>query len=270
MLKYNHDMNTAVDVVIGSPVYRRGAYVLDKFLSNQQLIQQQYPSCELVLSTNEADLFEELKQLPASYRLRGTAICYETIKPGHAGSPIWNITCGREAIRRYVLSQTAAKYYLSVDTDMVYDPAVVNIMKTEIQGHDVVFSGCPLRNHRIGLAGAGCMMINRKTLENVQFRCVEFRNGGTMSEDNMLEMDSFRRGSKIRKGIFLNASHYLSEDDVEHVEPQSLGAYRRITTTASLRYLLFKVSLLARCNIPSHLWRTGTLVNKYTGKIIRY
>jgi len=53
-------MNQAVDVIVGTPICRRGAFIIDKFLANQKEIQQNYPSSELVLATEENDFVEEL------------------------------------------------------------------------------------------------------------------------------------------------------------------------------------------------------------------
>lgn len=244
-----------MDVLLGGPVYRQGTYVIDKFLANQRDIQLAYPSCELVLATNEADLVEELRQLLVSWGLKGKVIPYETVKPENARGRVWNIACGREAIRQHMLSQTEADYYLSVDADMVYDPAIVEIMKSEIQGYDVIFSGCPYRDGMVGLTGSGCMMARREALQSLKFRCAEFKSGDVLSEDNMFEMDSFRRGSKIKKGFFLHVSHYKDANEALHIAPQPVGTYRRIATSALVRYLLIRASLTAGVNLPGRLWR---------------
>lgn len=221
-----------------------------------------------MLSTNENDFRSELENLLYSYGLRGRAIHYETVKPDYARSRVWNIACGREAIRRYILSQTEAKYYLSMDADMIYEPAVVKIMKTMIQDCDIVFSGYPLRDFGIGLTGAGCMMVNRDTLKKIQFRCAEFKNGDMVSEDNLFEMDSFRLGCKIKKGIFIHASHYKSENEVKHVAPQPVSLYRRITTSSLIRYLLIRSSLIVNYNIQKRLWTMKWRANKFICRLI--
>ena len=98
-------MDKNIDVVVGVLIYRQGAYIIDKLLANQKEIQQEYPSSELVLATNEGDFVQELERLLSHWGLRGRVILYETIKPEYARSKVWNIACGREAIRRYILSQ---------------------------------------------------------------------------------------------------------------------------------------------------------------------
>ena len=253
-----------VNVVVGSPIYRQGAYIVDKFLANQREIQQEYPLSELALATNEDDFVEELERLLTFWEIRGKVIPYETVKPDYARSRVWNVACGREAIRQYTLLQTEARYLLSIDADMIYEPAIIKIMEKEVQGYDVVFSGCPIRGYGVGLAGAGCMMLTRSTLERIKFRCVEFKNGEVMTEDNLLEMDLFRLKSRITRGFFLHASHYKSEKEARHIAPQPVGMYQRLTTYAFVRYALFRASLMVKQNIP---WKMKVLADRLRGDV---
>ncbi len=259
-------MKETVDVVIGTPIYRQGAYIIDKFLSNQKEIQQNYPSSELVLATCENDFTEELGSLLSFWCLRGRVLLYETVKPEYARSRKWNIVCGRDAIRQYMLSKTQARYLLFLDADMTFDPSVIKIMEREIQGYDVVFSGYPLRDYGTGLAGSGCLMLTRSILEKLGFRCYEFKNGEVIVEDNVLEMDLFRLGSRIKKGFFLSLSHYKSENEVRHITPQPVGALRRITNSAFVRYVLIKASIMTQHDIP---WKLKVLLNKFLGTVKR-
>lgn len=242
-----------MNVVIGTPVHRQGAYVLDKFLANQQQIQRNYPSSEMVLATNESDFIEELEGLLGSWGLRGEVVLYETTKPEYARSRLWNIGCGREAIRNYVLSRTDARYLLFLDADMTFDPSVVSIMEREIQNHDAIFSGYPMRRYGIGLAGCGCVTLTRSILEKLRFRCYESKNGEVITEDNMLEMDLFRSGGRIKKGFFVAITHYENSTEGKHIEPQRLGLWRKIANNNFIRYMLIKISIAARYNIPWHL-----------------
>ena len=93
-----------MDVVIGTPIYSEGAFLIDKFLSNQKQIQSRYPSrypsSELILATDECDFASGLENLVNFWKLRGIVVRYEIIKPNHAHSTIWTIACGREAIRK--------------------------------------------------------------------------------------------------------------------------------------------------------------------------
>ena len=57
-----NDVKQRLDVLVGTPIYREGAYILEKFLANQKEIQQRYPPSELVLATVEHDFAEELEK----------------------------------------------------------------------------------------------------------------------------------------------------------------------------------------------------------------
>jgi len=257
-------MDRETDVVVGALIYRQGAYIIDKFLANQKEIQREYPSSELVLATNEGDFVHELERLLSHWGLRGRVILYETVKPEYARSRVWNIACGREAIRRYTLSQSEVRYFLSLDADLICDADIIKIMEKEIQGYDIVFNGCPLRDYGIGLAGAGCVMINRSILEKIRFRCAEFKNGDVMFEDNLLELDSFRLRSKIKRGFFLYVSHYKSANEARNIEPHPVSLYQRIRNSVLVRYVLIRASFVVKRNIP---WRLKIIADKLRGDV---
>ena len=247
-------MNKTMDVVVGAPIHRRGAYIIDKFLSNQKEIQQNYPSSELILATVEDDFIAELESLLSSLGNTGKVILYETVKPDYAHNIIWNITCGREAIRQYVLSQTEAKYLLFLDSDMTFHPSVIEIMKKEIQGYDVVHSGYALRHHfGVGLNGLGCSMLTRDILEKIRFRCCEFRNGEVVDEGSMLEMDLVRLRGRIKRGIFVSICHYENESEARSIDPQPLGLFQRMTNHSLVRYALIRTNITLRRDITSRL-----------------
>ena len=257
-------MDKNIDLVVGVLIYRQGAYIIDKLLANQKEIQREYPSSELVLATNEGDFVQELERLLSQWGLRGRVILYETVKPEHARSKVWNIACGREAIRRYTLSQSEVRYLLSLDADLICDADIIKIMEKESQGYDIVFNGCPLRDYGIGLAGAGCVMISRSVLEQIRFRCIEFKNGDVMFEDNLLELDSFRLRSRIKRGFFLHVSHYRSPNEARNIEPHRVSLYQTVTTSMLVRYLLIRASLIVKRNIP---WRLKIIADKLRGDV---
>jgi len=257
-------MDKDIDVVVGVLIYRQGAYIVDKFLANQKEIQHEYPQSKLVLTVNEADFVDELKQLLNSYDVKADVILYETEKPQYARNRVWNVTCGREALRKYILSNAQAQYYLSLDADMIYQPDIVQTMKREIRGYDIVFSWCPLRDYGIGLAGAGCAMISRRLLEQIRFRCIEFKNGDVMFEDNLLELDSFRLRSRIKRGFFIHVSHYKSANEARHIKPHRVSIYEAITTSMLVRFILIRASLIVKRNIP---WRLKVFADKLRGDV---
>ncbi len=245
---------------MGTPICRRGGYAVDRFLCNQQEVQQQHGSSELVLSTSELDFAEALRARVASLQLRGTVIHHQVVKPEHARSRLWDIACGREAIRKHVLLGTQARHLLFLDADMTFEPTVIGTMEREIRGCGAVFSGYPLRDYGTGLAGAGCVMLTREVLERLRFRCYEFKNGETIFEDNVLEMDLFRLGVRARKGFFVAITHYTSPTEARHTAPQPLGLARRAVNIGAFRYGLIRASILLRCNIP---WRMKVFLNRF-------
>ena len=251
-----------MDVVIGTPISRQGSYLIDRFLSNQKEIQRACPSSALVLATSELGYVEDLRALVDLSGLRAEVIHYEVAKPDYACSRLWDIACGREAIRRYTLAHTAAKHLLFLDADMIFDPSVVAALQREIEGHDAVFSGYHLRDHGLGLAGNGCVMLNKRTLEDIDFRCYEFKNGDVIFEDNVLEMDLFRLRRRVRKGFFVPITHHMSPTDSRHIEPQRLGLARRLTNWPPARYVLIRASIALHYNIP---WNLKALLSRAEG-----
>ncbi|MBA7625851.1 hypothetical protein ES703_33285 [subsurface metagenome] len=246
-------MGKAANVIVGTLFYRAGAYIIDKFLANQKEIQQNYPSSELVFATVEDDFIEELERLLSFYGLRGKVILYETVKPDYARNRIWNTTCGREAMRQYVLFRTEASHLLFLDADMTYDPLVIKIMEQESQGYDVVFSGYAGRDFGISTAGVGCSMLHRSTLEKLKFRCYEFKNGDVIDEGVTLEMDLTKLGQRVRKGFFLSICHYTNECEARCIDPQPMGLFRKITNSSLFRYVLIRASIVTRHDISGRL-----------------
>jgi len=251
-----------MNVVIGTPIHRKAAYILDKFLSNQKQIQHSYQSSELILATSQPDFFKELESRISFWKLRGTILFYEVFKPDYARSNIWDIACGREAIREYIVSQTENRYILFLDVDMTFETRVIEILEKEIQDYDVVFSGYPLRRYGIGLAGAGCVMLTRNVLEKISFRCLEFKNGELIFEDNLLELDLFRLGSRVKKGFFLSVQHHIGPTKTRHITPRPVGMLRKIMNYSFVRYALIRISIFVKFNIP---WRLKVLFNKFRG-----
>lgn len=246
-------------ILIGVLIYRKGAYILDKFLSNQAKIQQQSPSSELVIATAEHDFAGEIESMMNRWQLKGSVLTYEIVKPEKAKNIIWNIASGREAVRQYFLHHSDAEGLLSLDADMIYDPNIIEIMSRELYGYDAVFSGAPMKNFGIGLAGAGCLLLGRKAMQKVRFRCFEFKNGDIIPEDTTLEMDLFRSGCHIKKGIFVSLDHYIDATESRHINPTKISLFKKFFNSAFIRYCLIRASTLIHFNIPSRLrvWLHG-------------
>jgi hypothetical protein len=253
-------------ILIGTPIHRLGAYALPEYLANQKNIQQIHPDCDLVFSTDDTGYISELQDLLHQWKLRGRVISHIVKKPGYAKSRIWNIASARESIRQYFLSQPEAETLLFLDSDMTYDPLVAGIMRKELTNGDAVFSGYRFRNGRIGLAGTGCLILKRSVLEKIKFRCYEFKNGQVINEDNVMEMDLFRQGCKIKKGFFLSIDHYHCATEAKHINPQKVGVLRKIMTGSMVRFCLIGTSIAVHYDIPGLgqriLWFLMSAVDK--------
>ena len=248
------DPQKAADVVVGVVTYRAGAYILDKFLANQKEIQRNHPSSLLVFATNEPDFAVELRKTLAEQAINGCVLHYETIRPPGAHSRVWNVACGREAIRRYVLKETAARYLLTVDTDMTYGAHVVDIMINKLQGYDVAYSGYALRDFSgIALAGGGCCILTREICKTLNFRCLEFKNGDVITEDTLFELDLMRLGKRMKKGFFVAINHYSDSLLSKSVSPHPVGLYRRITHSKAVRLTLTGASIILRRDVGGSL-----------------
>jgi hypothetical protein len=243
------------EVIMGVPLCRRTAFLLDKFLANQREIQQAYPDCRLVLATDEPDFVAELEEQIKLHHLKGEVITYETVKPDYARSRIWSVTCGREAIRRYALSEGAG-YLLYFDADMTYAPSVISILMEKIGGFDVVSSGYMLPRYGAWGFGGGCVLIKRETLAKITFRCYEFKNGWVIYEDESLDMDLFRCRARVKKGIFVPIKHYTDSGQYYAIEPQPVGWFRKLTNSLPVRYVMVRMGLLFKFNIAGllHIW----------------
>ena len=135
----------------------------------------------LVIATDEPDFVAELREQVSQYNLKADVITYETTKFDQNRSYIWNVTCGREALRRYVLS-TRAEYFLSIDADMIFDPSVIEIIKNKSVGFDVVYSGYIMATLGFYGFGNGCIFFNRETLSKMVFTYFEYKNGQIIDE----------------------------------------------------------------------------------------
>jgi len=242
------------DVIIGTTVVRKAAFAFNKFMQNQKEIQENYLQSKLVIATDEPDFAEELKEYLKTYRIKGDIVIYKTEKPDYAKDRIWSIACGREAIRKYALKSNA-DYLFSVDADMIHDPQVINIIKKEIEGYDVVQSGYRLHSKELNAIGFGLTsaFIGREILENIRFGCYEFKNHQVIDDGEVFERDLVRARAKIKKGIFLKINHYISKNEMIPIEPQNLTFFQKITTLPLLRYILITLSIILKHDISRSL-----------------
>ncbi|HII05869.1 MAG TPA: glycosyltransferase family 2 protein [Methanotrichaceae archaeon] len=250
------DYMRQVDVVVGTTTVRKSSFALDHFLLNQYEIQSNYRGSELVIATDDPDFVDELESLIKKYNLFGCVIMYETEPHNHKSNyRLQSITCGRNAVREYVLN-SGESYLLFLDADMTYDPQIIDIMKKEIDGYDVVQSGYMVRSKSINALGfGGCSLIKRDILSKIRFRYYEFKNGQVIDEFNIFELDLFRRGARINKGVFLSINHYLGHGEVISINPRDLSLFQKVTTWSLLRYVLLQLSIISKYDITRYFQR---------------
>lgn len=236
--------------LIGTTVVRKSAYALDKFLSNQKEMQLINSNSELIIATDEHDFKDCLVDMLNKYEMAGAVIGYTTEMPDYAkDSRIWSMSAGREAIRRHVLENTDADWLFSVDADMTFEPNAINILKENVNGRAAIQSGYYMRNvNTIGFS-LGCALLRRDVLEQLKFRCCEFKNGQVIEEGNMFEYDMVKKGIKMVKGLFLEIRHYRDNTDFVSTIPNKLPLSKRITTHPLLRYGLIAATILLKYDI---------------------
>jgi hypothetical protein len=241
-----------VDVVVGAIVYRKGFYMGEKFLANQKEIQKQYPSSELVLATNELDFIPDLEKALKRHEIRSRVLHYTTVGPDYAKTYVWNIASGRETIRQFVISHSKAEHLLWVDSDMTFDAGLINILKENIRGYGVIYSGYALRFHGLALTGGGCCLLTREVFQRFKYKCYEFRNGFGITDDMALEFDLLVSHVRIKKGFFLNIHHYDNNGRDMFVAPRRMGFFR-VTQSSMVRYAILKSELLTHRGIGTWL-----------------
>lgn len=100
-------------------------------------------------------------------------------------------------------------------------------------------------------------MVTRDVLADVEFRCIEFKNGFAFNEDTLFEFDLIRLGKKIRKGFFFTISHFEDEENAGVIGPRRVGPYRRLTHSRLVRYLLIRITIALRHDIGA--WVNGII-----------
>jgi hypothetical protein len=266
MSKQTLSLHPDIEIVVGSTLCRRTAFVIDKFLLCQKEIQRFYPSSILVLSTDEPDFASELRDQLVFYKLKGEVITYKTNKPVNNISFIWSITGGREAIRKYAVYRNVP-YLLFVDADVLLEPSALIILTDRIRGSDVLWSAYrfpPKGDMRIA---GGCFMMNHRIMTKIHFRCFEFGNKELIFEDELFDSDSFRQHARVIKGVFLHVKHYANQNEYVATEPQDLGWVRKLANSTFVRYILVSTSIAIKYNIPGRLHSLLYRVSGSSGKL---
>jgi hypothetical protein len=165
---------------------------------------------------------------------------------------VWNIACGRETLREYAVSHDA-EFMLFLDSDMTYDPMMVNTLKAVSNGYDVVYSGYTLRNGENWGYGTGLLMLNRKAFSLIPIVCREFKNGNALYEDDLLDMAFFQHRIRVKKGIFVANRHYSRRDSFLAIAPQRVTPFRELANALFPRYLILRLSILLKRHIALEL-----------------
>ena len=236
-------------VLVGTTIVRSSAYILDKFLENQKKIQDNFAGSDLVIATDEPKFLGYLKERFEKHELKGEVIYYETKKPDYAEDRNWSMSAGRQECRRYMFTNNF-DFLLIVDSDMVYDNSLIQILLGRSNGYDVVQSGY-ISKHNSSIGFGGCNLIRKEILRKVKFHCDEFKNGYIIEEGNMFEYDIYRKGAKIKKGVFVGIDHYLSPTEETFTEPRKLSMRRRLMIRPIIRYLIVGLSLLSKRDLGS-------------------
>jgi len=97
------------------------------------------------------------------------------------------------------------------------------------------------------------VLINRKTLNKIIFRCYEFKRGYVITEDEWLDVDLFTSRARVKKGIFVPIKHYIESGQYYAIEPRPVACFRQLANRPLVRYILVRMSLLFGRNIAGWL-----------------
>jgi len=241
-------------ILIGTTLVSGYDYIIDEFLKNQKSIQKKYPGSELIISTSnnnfKIDIPEELNCRVIKYHKSSVISSDKLFIPQK--NRIRDMVAGRNVVRNYFL-KSDAKYFLSVDADMVYDPDIISILMNEIKNSDIVMSGYMKKNHRLGYS-LGCALIRREVLEKVRFNCLIFPSSPDMPniiEDGwMFEYEAIHNGFKVKRGVFIGIEHIISERKKLKVIPRRTTFLEKVKANSAIRYLIVKLCILTKRDLP--------------------
>ncbi|MCQ8894116.1 MAG: hypothetical protein NQU46_05745 [Methanolinea sp.] len=163
-----------MDIIIGVPINRKSGYILHHFLQNQEMIKRttRFPT-RIVFSTEDKDFSPFLEECLAQTHLDYSVINFDVEKPQWARDRIWALTQAREKIRHYCIEHDIP-VLVFVDSDMTFDPNLINILMKKIHlGYDVIYNCYLLKNGRITFNGFGGTLVKRNIFKDVAFRCYE-------------------------------------------------------------------------------------------------
>ncbi len=229
-----------VSAIIGVPINRKNAFILEKFMKNQEEIQSSSKiRCKTIFATEEKEFAEELKKkLKKGFEV----IEFEVQKPSNAKDRIWNIVSARNAIREYFL-KSDAEYLIFMDADMLFETEIVNKLLKFANRYDVVYNGYLDRGNLkgINLTGFGGTLIKRWVMEKVKFRCKE-KNGRVIDEGVYFEFDLVKIGAKIYRGFIAYSEHHDIQNPPSICYPRELTRWERIRNDPRFRFCFHLIS----------------------------
>ena len=244
-----------MEVVVGVPINPRTAYILDKFLKNQEKIQSKSKlAVKTVFATEDLEFAEKLKNILKKYNIKSDVITFEVYKPKYAKDRIWNIVSARTSIRDYFL-KSQAEYLIFMDADMIFDPEIVNkLIEIVEKGYDVVYNGYLDRGNPSGinLTGFGGTLIKRWVMEKTKFRCKE-KNGRVIDEGVYFEFDLVKIGAKVYRGFIAYSEHHDPKRPPSICYPKKLTLQEKLRNNIYLRFLIHLISILLCYDILWHL-----------------
>ena len=231
-------------ILIASPVYKKGSYVLKEYLKRAENM-----GIPVLLATSEHDFYQEL--------MSDMSILYDAYRPFGTKNQCWNSTAGRNAIRQYVLEHKEINFVLFLDADMIILDYLLNVpidkLMWKLRRKDVVVSRYPGRLYGDLSGFMGCCLVSRRVLEAVPFRCMEWRNGHVLDEGDLFELDCMRQGFKINRGYFVGLRHYSDADHYREVLPHKMPLIKKLLNCDTVRRVVLELSLLFRCNLPAYI-----------------
>ncbi|TDA25330.1 MAG: hypothetical protein DSN99_08530 [Archaeoglobi archaeon] len=228
-------------VIIGVPISPQTEYLLEKFLKNQKEIQEKTRvDVKTVFATEDEQFAKKLRTCCKEYGINCEVILFEAKRPLNAKNRIWNIVAARNAIRDYFLNSNA-EYLVFIDSDMIFDPDILNKLIEKVKkGYDVVYNGYLDKDGLgINLTGFGGTLIKRRVMEKIVFRCKE-NNGRVIDEAVFFEIDLFKMGAKVFRSFLAYNEHHGKTTAICH--PRELKLTEKIRNSPYFRVPIHMIS----------------------------
>jgi hypothetical protein len=226
-----------MDIIIGVPISENKLYSIENFIGNQLKIKQKTPvKTSIVFSTEDSKFADRLNGILINSKLDFNIIVFDLDK--EKNDKLTNITLAREAIRQEFL-KTDAQYFAFIDSDLLFNENLLNILQNKIKNFDVVYNSYLVHNNKVCNNGLGTCLIRRKVLENIKFRCLIFEQDVSYIDEGLyFELDTLNSGYKILQGAFVTSCHYTNEKDFHRMEPRAKTRWEKTFHSRLIRRTL--------------------------------